>query len=175
MSSGAPARSEAPAGPGGRLVHLLETEMQLPLPRERVFEFFAAAENLEAITPRELGFEILTPQPIVLARGARIDYRLRLFGVALRWGTLISEWEPPVLFVDEQLEGPYRSWVHRHEFETVEGGTLVRDRVAYRLPFAPLGEIALPLVRLQLRRIFAHRQRRVRELLGGVRVSDPLR
>ena len=73
--------------PGFELV----MKRELAAPRERVFEFFAAAENLEAITPRELGFEILTPRPIVLARGARIDYRLRLFGVPLRWGTLISE------------------------------------------------------------------------------------
>lgn len=167
MTSGAVTRSEAPAGDGGRFVHRLEAEMFLPLPRARVFDFFADAGNLEAITPPELGFEILTPRPIALATGALIDYRLRLFGMRFRWRTRIARWEPPLQFVDEQLAGPYRSWVHRHEFEEVADGTLIRDRVDFRLPLAPFGEVALPVVRHQLRRIFAHRQRRVRELLAG--------
>ena len=146
-------------------LHALETSTFIPLPIEKVFPFFAAAENLERITPPSLRFSILTPLPVEMREGALIDYRLRLMGIPFGWKTEITRWDPPHEFVDEQLEGPYRVWRHRHRFRSIEGGTAIDDRVEYALPFGPLGVIALPLVKLQLRGIFAHRQRVVRELL----------
>ena len=147
--------------------HLLVRETFVPLPREEVFDFFADARNLERITPPELNFQIRTPGPIAMGAGTLIDYRLRLFGIPFDWQTRIARWAPGESFVDEQLRGPYAKWVHTHHFEAVEGGTLVRDEVRYRLPLHPLGEMAHPLVRLQLGRIFSYRARRLRELLRG--------
>lgn len=154
-------------GEHGMGEHVLRASTRVALPRAEVFEFFADARNLERLTPPELRFRILTPLPIVMAAGTVIDYRLRLFAGSFAWRTLISRWEPGVLFVDEQVKGPYAKWVHTHSFSDADGGTLVNDEVRYRLPFFPLGEVALPVVRLQLRRIFAFRARRIGELLGA--------
>jgi ligand-binding SRPBCC domain-containing protein len=145
--------------------HVLRTEMRVPLPLEDVFAFFGAAENLGRITPPELNFRILSPLPVAMQSGALIEYRLSLFGVPFTWCTEITDWQPPYEFVDAQVRGPYAQWIHRHRFTAVAGGTVVEDEVRYRLPVPVLGEAALPLVRLQLRRIFRHRQRRINELL----------
>jgi ligand-binding SRPBCC domain-containing protein len=56
--------------------------------------------------------------------------------------------------------------VHRHSFQSVPEGTLVHDEVRYRLSLFPLGEVAYPLVRRQLDRIFAFRKQQIAHLLS---------
>lgn len=141
-------------------LHTLEAECWLPERREIVFSFFSDARNLAAITPPWLGFAILTPPPIVMQRGALIDYRIRLRGLPLRWRTEITRWEPPVCFVDEQRRGPYRRWVHTHTFLEQDGGTLCRDHVAYAVLGGKL--VHWLFVQRDLRAIFAYRRAAMR-------------
>jgi len=141
------------------ITHTLHSEQWLDRPLQDVFAFFADAANLETITPDELRFHILSPQPIEMRVGALIDYRLRLAGIPFRWRSEITAWDPPYSFEDSQIKGPYGLWVHRHSFEEQDGGTLSTDHVRYALPLSPLGDMAFPLVKWQLGRIFAHRQR----------------
>lgn len=145
--------------------HVLETEVWLPQPREVVFPFFADARNLEAITPPFLRFALATPGPVEMKAGARIDYRLRVHGIPLRWRSEITAWEPPFRFVDEQRQGPYRQWTHTHTFEEREGGTLCRDHVIYRVPGGAL--VNWLLVRRDVESIFAYRQEALRKRFGA--------
>jgi ligand-binding SRPBCC domain-containing protein len=139
-------------------LHVLEREQLIARPRPEVFAFFADPRNLETMTPETLGFHILTPGPIAMRKGAIIDYDLRLFGVRFSWKTLIEAYELDQRFVDVQMKGPYKVWRHTHTFSDAEGGTLVRDRVEYALPFGVLGTAVRALfVRRTLEGIFDFR------------------
>jgi len=140
----------------------LEREQTIDAPLDAVFAFFSDARNLERITPPWLHFEILTPPPIEMRVGTRIDYRLRLHGIPLRWQSEITAWEPGRRFVDEQRRGPYRTWIHAHEFEAVDGGTRVRDSVRYSVPGGAI--INRLLVAPDVARVFDHRERVLRRL-----------
>jgi ligand-binding SRPBCC domain-containing protein len=147
------------------MIYHLERDTFIPGAQQEVFSFFSDARNLERLTPGFLGFEIMTPMPMEMKAGALIDYRLKLFGVPLRWRTRIDEFEPISHFVDVQLSGPYRLWRHRHEFRTVPGGTQMRDQVDYELPFGPIGTVARTLfVRSTLDRIFDYRSSVIQDL-----------
>jgi ligand-binding SRPBCC domain-containing protein len=148
-------------------VHVLARERLVPAPIERAFEFFSDAFKLELVTPPSLRFRLLTPGPIEVAEGTLLDYRLRLHGIPIRWRTLIETWEPPVRFVDRQLEGPYELWEHTHTFAPVDGGTVVGDVVRYSIPLGPLGELAhRAFVRRDLERIFDYRHEAIERLLA---------
>lgn len=148
----------------------LERTQLIPRPVDEVFAFFAGAHNLEAITPDFLQFHITTPGPIQIAAGTLIDYQLRLFGVRFSWRSKIELFEPSHSFTDVQLKGPYHTWVHRHDFESVPDGTRMTDTVDYRLPLGPLGAVAHVLfVRRTLGQIFDYRAQRIEELLADKR------
>lgn len=147
-------------------VHILEREQRLSGSPADVFQFFADARNLEAITPPLLRFRLVTPDPIAMGRGTLIRYRLRVRGVPVSWLTEIKEWDPPHRFVDEQLKGPYALWHHTHTFEADGDGTIMRDVVRYAIGFGPLGALANELlVRRDVAGIFDYREQRVRELI----------
>jgi len=137
----------------------LTAVFEVPYSVENVFPFFADAGNLEAITPPWLRFRIDTPLPIIMKKGALIDYRLRLHGIPIRWQTEIADWNPPHSFVDQQLKGPYRLWKHTHTFEPTTNGTNVVDNVDYIVPGGRL--VHRLFVRPDLRKIFTWRQQQI--------------
>ena len=151
----------------------MQQKLLLPRPREEVFSFFADARNLEIITPTWLSFEVLTPTPIGMRAGTHIDYRLRIHGVPMRWQSEITTWDPPCCFVDEQLHGPYRRWIHKHRFEERDGGTLCTDHVRYAVFGGWL--IERFLVRRDLERIFAFRQKKLVEIFDRAEVRTSKR
>ncbi|UCG13165.1 MAG: SRPBCC family protein [Deltaproteobacteria bacterium] len=154
------------------MTHKLKTSVTLPVEIEKTFAFFANASNLETIPPPELRFQILTPQPIEVTEGTEIDYRLCLCGLPLKWRARITNWTPSHRFVDEQIQGPYKQWVHIHRFHGHNGSTTIVDEVRYELPLCPFGELAYPIVSAQLQRIFDFRNKAIRETIFGSREED---
>lgn len=155
-------------------LHRLSRTQLVRRPLPELFAFFSDASNLDALTPPFLRFRILTPMPVELCAGARLDYQLSLFGFRVRWRTRIADWQPGKRFVDEQEAGPYAFWRHTHEFEALGSSTLMRDTVDYAEPLGPLGAVAHVLfVRRTLDRIFDFRRDAVLRLLDPPRAGPP--
>lgn len=149
-----------------RKEYVLERTVHVQRPLLEVFDFFAAAENLERLTPPELGFQIRSDVSQEMRKGTLIEYRIKLHGLPMKWLTEITGWNPPHSFEDTQLRGPYAKWVHTHTFTAEGTATRVDDRVVYALPLDPLGRIAHPIITRQLRRIFNYREKVMREIFG---------
>lgn len=140
---------------------ILERESRIAaISVSEVFAFFSDPKNLARITPRSLGFKILSAPENGLRQGDRIEYVIRVLGIPLRWTTLITSWTEGSSFADLQERGPYKKWLHTHTFRQAGHDVVMNDRVDYELPFGLAGKLlAGPLVRLQLRAIFNYRER----------------
>ncbi|HKA90471.1 MAG TPA: TIGR01777 family oxidoreductase [Haliangiales bacterium] len=153
---------------------LLRQTLLVDAPLDEVFTFFANAENLGALTPPGVSFDIKSPTPIDMRVGATIDYAIRLGLLPIRWRSTIEKWEPGRVFIDSQASGPYRSWWHEHHFRAMGQRTVVEDRVYYSAPLGPLGSILDRLfVARSLRRIFQFRAAAVRLRFGELREPPP--
>ena len=151
--------------PRGR--HFFAAECEVARPLDEVFAWFSRPENLAALTPPSLKFRIRNELPTKLKVGSIIEIEIRPLGVPVRWSARILEWNPPHHFLDDQQRGPYAEWTHRHVFESVAGGTRIRDEIFYRLPLWPLGEVAHPIIRAQIGRIFDYRSAAILRILSS--------
>jgi ligand-binding SRPBCC domain-containing protein len=168
-----------------------ETRQWVPFPVELVFAFFANPANLPHLMPPQQKTRVedarIQPPPV---RPVAQDPARRFLSVAAGVGTevLISfvptAWVPKRLswmaritefvwnshFCDEQVRGPFTEFRHRHgiQAEMRDGveGTLVADEIEYALPYGVLGQMGGLLLRRALKRAFAHRQKRLPEILA---------
>jgi ligand-binding SRPBCC domain-containing protein len=79
--------------------------------------------------------------------GDTVTWRARHFGATFRMTAVITEYQYPGRFVDEQLQGPFRQWWHEHTFTTAaNGATVMTDVVRFQSPLGLLGLLADRLV-----------------------------
>lgn len=146
---------------------VFEAEKWLNRPIDEVFRFFSAAENLETITPPWLNFHVVRKSTPRVQEGTLIDYKLKIKGVPTKWRSRIEEWTPPLKFVDTQVHGPYKHWHHTHTFESVRGGTWMKDFVRYRLPLGALGKAMMGgMIEKDVETIFGFRSSKMTELFA---------
>ncbi len=127
---------------------------------EEIWDFISSPQNLKKITPKNMGFDIRTPNlPDKIYEGMIISYIVRpLLGIPTNWVTEITHIKDKSYFVDEQRVGPYKLWHHQHIIMPEKNGALMKDIVSYRPPFGWLGNIANALIiKNKLNEIFDYR------------------
>ena len=153
------------------MVHYLVREQIVPAPRQKVWEYFCDPQNLNAITPPDMNFEILQGADVKMYPGQLIEYRVEFVrGIRSRWLTEIAHVRAGEYFVDAQRVGPYRFWCHEHGFQDTPAGTRMTDRVTYVVPFGVLGDLVNTFwIRKRLEQIFDFRRQKIVELFGEVK------
>lgn len=149
-------------------IYHYNAEQWLPVDLQRAWQFFSSAKNLAKITPPDMNFRIKTALgDHEIYEGMLIEYTVSpLFGIPVFWKTEITEVNPPSVFKDSQVKGPFALWEHTHSFTEQDNGTLMKDRVKYQLPLGVLGEITHRLiVRKRLEGIFNYRRKVLENLL----------
>ena len=149
----------------------LEFEQFIDLPIKDVFDFFSKPENLSLITPPRLRFDILTPTPLEMKEGQLIDYSLKiLYLIKLHWRTLITDYQKPYKFIDQQIKGPYTLWHHTHIFEEKDGGTLIKDNLKYVIPFGWIGRaIHFIYIKHDINGIFQYRHKILNDIFSEIK------
>lgn len=95
----------------------------------------------------------------VMALGDHVTWSARHLGRVWTMTSTISAADPPHRFVDEQLEGPFRSFRHEHTFRPLgDGSTEMCDDITFTAPFGPIGRIAeLVILRWYMARLIGVR------------------
>ena len=160
-----PAEFVFTSSPQPKALTRLVAHLWVPVEPDEAFDFYAEPANLERLMPPWIKFRIASTQPISMENGATIEYRLKIHGIPMKWTSEIRDWTPPHRFVDVQLGGPYRYWHHNHQFEAMDGGTLITDEVDY----APWGGHLVDrlLVRRDLRQAFRYRHDGLTSIFPG--------
>ena len=148
-------------------IYKLYREQVVKTDIEIAWNFIRSPKNLEALTPNDFPFEIVTELPEEMYNGLLIEFRVGIPILGKQtWLTEIKHIREEHSFVDEQLAGPYKLWYHYHEIQPADKGVRFVDRVHYALPFGPLGMFAHVLfIRKMLGDIFDYREKRISELL----------
>jgi len=88
--------------------------------------------------------------------GTQAIVETRILGpIKARWVAEHTLYDPPNMFEDVQVKGPFRSWRHRHIVEPVSDGAVLRDEIDYEPPFGFLGRLVAPiLIEKRLQKMF---------------------
>lgn len=100
----------------------------------------------------------------VLRLGDHVTWEARHLGLKHRLSMTISAADPPRMFRDEMVRGPFRRLVHDHFFEQADGRTLMRDVFEFSTGVRPLDALVL---KPHLRRFLLHRNATIKELAEG--------
>jgi ligand-binding SRPBCC domain-containing protein len=126
-------------------------------PPEVVWNFHERPDILQLLTPPWQPVQVLRREG-GLDVGAITEFRLFLGLLPLTWLARHTEYEKYRLFTDEQISGPFESWIHRHEFERQNGQTRLTDAISFSMPGGEVTEFLSGwLVQVQLEAMFRYR------------------
>jgi ligand-binding SRPBCC domain-containing protein len=148
-------------------------ERIVPAPVERVFalslDVGVHVESMSAHDERIVGGTGSETGSGRMGEGDTVTWDARHFGIRFRMTSLVCDVDEPHGFSDRQLRGPFAEFRHRHTFEPVAAGTLLRDEIVFRSPFGALSRLVdATIMRRHLIRLIEQRNDTLTALAAGV-------
>lgn len=152
-------------------IHRFYKKQSFPIPLKMAWDFFSNPNNLSEITPKNLGFKVISESPEKIYPGLMLRYSVSpILSIPTLWVTEITHVNEQKYFVDEQRMGPYKIWHHEHHFfKRDENSVEMEDIIHYALPFGLIGDFfAGKIVKRQIDEIFSYRTQVLEKRFGKV-------
>lgn len=123
-----------------------------------MFAFHELPDAFERLVPPWESVTVVQKADIEIV-GSRAILEQKIFGlIPSRWVAEHTAYDPPHMFEDVQISGPFKNWRHRHIVEPHPDGAVLRDRIEFEPPLSFLGRLATPLFIIpKLEKMFAYR------------------
>ena len=125
---------------------------------ERVFAFHELPDAFERLIPPWEIVKVVQKAKITDI-GSETIIKSKVFGFfPVKWIARHTAYDPPRMFEDVQISGPFAAWRHQHIVTPHENGAVLRDEIEYEPPFSIFGRIAAPFAVVpKLEKMFAYR------------------
>lgn len=131
---------------------------------ERVFSFHELPDAIERLIPPWENAVIIQKADISKV-GSQAIIEQKIFGIVpSRWVAEHTAYDPPRMFEDIQMSGPFKSWRHQHIVKPHPDGALLRDEIDLEPPLSIFGKLAAPLIIIpRIEKMFEYRHQVTRE------------
>ncbi len=137
-------------------------------PKE-LFQFLTKPANIISVSPIMPSLRFHSPK-LMLGKGQIIHFDLSYGLFKLSWASKITKFEPYTLIEDTLVEGPFKKWIHRHNFEAHGKKTVIQDEIEYEVGLGLLGKIMDTLViGYQIENFFKNRLKKNTEKFQRIR------
>jgi len=144
-----------------------ERALDVDAPVDVLWAFHERPDALRLLSPPWEHLEIVQP-PRSLEVDTRVIVRAWVAFVPITIESVHVEYERGRLFADRMVRGPFKSFLHRHRFESRGAGARLVDDIDYELPGGPLGRaVGGPIAERRLARLFAFRHAVTRAACDG--------
>lgn len=143
------------------------SEQKINTSLQEAWAFFSNPHNLKKVSPKGAGFDVLNEIPNELTEDTIIEHRFYPIPfISSKWVSKILEVNHPVHFIDQQQKGPFAFWEHKHSFEEVKDGIMVRDEIEFELPLGGFGKIFEFLALAKIKSSFRYRRKKLDQIFN---------
>lgn len=134
-------------------------------PAERCFQLALSIDLHEACAAHTHEKAVGGITSGLIKGGETVTWRAKHFGMYFSLTSKISEYNFPIMFVDDMLEGPFKKIHHRHSFYEENGKTTMKDEFFFKAPMFFLGTLAEKLfLEKYMRNFLIERNRFLKEV-----------